>query len=59
MTRNRLVGWQRARVFQVNEVVYAIYYVLPYLVPMLENAGANVLLPRRQDTQTNEVIVRQ
>ena len=28
-----------------------------YVVPMLENAGANVLLPRERDAQTNEVII--
>ena len=49
--------WQRARVFQVVEDLYTQSYVLPYLVPMLENAGANVLLPRERDTQVNEVIV--
>ena len=32
-------------------------FVLPFLVPMLENAGANVLLPRERDCQTAEVIV--
>ena len=49
--------WQRARVFQVVEDLYTQSYVLPYLVPMLENSGANVLLPRERDTQINEVIV--
>ncbi|HJV78435.1 MAG TPA: hypothetical protein VJ602_08635 [Paludibacter sp.] len=49
--------WQRARVFQVAEDLYTQSYVLPYLVPMLENSGANVLLPRERDTQINEVIV--
>lgn len=38
--------WQRARIFQTVEDLYTQSYVLPYLVPMLENAGANVLLPR-------------
>jgi len=32
-------------------------YTLPYIVPMLENAGANVFLPRERDTQINEVVV--
>ncbi len=50
-------AWQRARVFQVVEDLYTQSYVLPYLIPMLENAGANVLLPRERDTQVNEVIV--
>ena len=49
--------WQRARIFQTVEDLYPQSYVVPYLVPMLENAGANVLLPRERDTQTNEVIV--
>ena len=49
--------WQRARVFQIVEDLYTQSYVLPFLVPMLENAGANVLLPRERDTQINEVIV--
>ena len=50
-------AWQRARFFQVVEDLYTQSYVLPYLVPMLENAGANVLMPRERDTQLNEVIV--
>ena len=49
--------WQRPRVMQVVEDLYTQSFVLPYLVPMLENAGANVLLPRERDTQINEVIV--
>ena len=49
--------WQRARIFQTVEDLYTQSYVLPFLVPMLENAGANVLLPRERDTQRREVIV--
>lgn len=49
--------WQRARIFQTVEDLYTQSYVLPFLVPMLENAGANVLLPRERDSQTQEVIV--
>ncbi|WP_291529303.1 xanthan lyase [Bacteroides sp. UBA939] len=49
--------WQRARVFQTVEDLYTQSYVLPFLVPMLENAGANVLTPRERDSQTKEVIV--
>ena len=48
--------WQRARIFQTVEDLYTQSYVLPYLVPMLENAGANVLIPRERDTQRHEVI---
>jgi hypothetical protein len=49
--------WQRARIFQTVEDLYTQSYVLPYLVPMLENAGANVLLPRERDYHSTEVIV--
>ncbi len=49
--------WQRARIFQTVEDLYTMSYVLPYLTPMLENAGAVVMLPRERDTQPNEVIV--
>ncbi len=49
--------WQRARIFQTVEDLYTQSYVQPYLVPMLENAGANVLIPRERDTQTEEIIV--
>ena len=49
--------WQRARTFGTVEDLYTQSYVLPYLVPMLERAGANVLLPRERDTQGYEIIV--
>ena len=49
--------WQRARIFQTVEDLYTQSYVLPFLVPMLENAGAVTLMPRERDTQINEVIV--
>lgn len=49
--------WQRARLFNSVEDKLPLAFVLPYLVPMLENAGAHVLMPRERDTQTNEVIV--
>lgn len=49
--------WQRPCLFQTVEDMYTQGYVIPYLVPMLENAGAYVLMPRERDIQTNEVIV--
>lgn len=49
--------WQRARLFQTVEDIYPMAYTLPFLVPMLENAGATVLMPRERDWQTAEVIV--
>ena len=49
--------WQRARILQTVEDLYTQSYVLPFLVPMLENAGANVLLPRERDTRREELII--
>ena len=49
--------WQRARIFQTVEDIYTQSYVLPFIVPMLENAGANVLLPRERDYNQTEIIV--
>ena len=49
--------WQRARIFQTVEDLYTQSYVVPFLVPMLENAGANVLLPRERDYNIHEVLV--
>jgi hypothetical protein len=49
--------WQRARLFQTVEDIGPIAFTIPYLIPMLENAGANVFVPRERDFQTNEIIV--
>jgi hypothetical protein len=49
--------WQRARLFGTVEDISVMGYVLPYLSKMLENAGANLFLPRERDTQTSEIIV--
>lgn len=48
--------WQRPCLFQTCEDMFTQGFVLPYLVPMLENAGAYVMLPRERDVQKNEVI---
>lgn len=49
--------WQRPRLFQSVEDKIPLSFVIPYITPMLENAGATVFLPRERDIQTNEVIV--
>ena len=49
--------WQRARIFQTVEDLYTQSYVVPFLVPMLENAGANVLMPRERDYNKTELII--
>ena len=48
--------WQRAPVLQTVEDLYTQSFVLPFLMPMLENAGAVVMTPRERDTQEREVI---
>ena len=48
--------WQRARIFQTVEDLYTQAYVLPFLVPMLENSGANVFIPRERCTSSYEWI---
>lgn len=49
--------WQRARIFQTVEDLYTQSYVLPFLIPMLENAGAYVFTPRERDVNTVELII--
>ncbi len=49
--------WQRAHMFTTIEDLLTTSYVLPFLTPMLENAGANVYLPRERDIQTEEQIL--
>lgn len=49
--------WQRTCQWMTCEDLYTQSYVLPLLVPMLENAGAVVLLPRERDVQSVEVVV--
>ena len=48
--------WQRSQLWQTCEDLYTQSYVLPYLVPMLERAGACVLLPRERDVQVHELL---
>ncbi len=49
--------WQRARIFQTVEDIYPFSYTMPFLVPMLESAGANIFVPRERDWQVHEVVV--
>ena len=49
--------WQRARLFQTVEDLGPTAFTIPYLIPMLENAGANVFVPRERDIQLNEAVV--
>lgn len=49
--------WQRARLFTTLEDILPTAFVTPFIAPMLENAGANVFIPRERDWQSNNVVV--
>lgn len=49
--------WQRPQVFCTTEDLFTQTIVIPYLVPMLENAGCNVFVARERDWQSEESIV--
>ena len=49
--------WQRPALFCTTEDLFTQTIVVPYLMPMLENAGAVVFSPRERDWQRHEVIV--
>ena len=48
--------WQRPRLYCTTEDLFTQSFVVPYLIPMLENAGAVVFTPRERDWQRNEVL---
>ncbi|MDE6378613.1 MAG: hypothetical protein K2K72_07705, partial [Duncaniella sp.] len=49
--------WQRSRLLGTVEDLYTLSYVYPLLAPMLENAGATVIMPRERDTSELEVVI--
>ena len=49
--------WQRSPLFGTSEDLFTQTIVTPYLIPMLEKAGAVVFTPRERDWQKHEVIV--
>lgn len=49
--------WQRPQIFCTTEDLLSHSIVVPYLLPMLENAGANVFVPRERDIQREEYLV--
>jgi len=49
--------WQRARLFQTVEDMYTHSYVIPFIIPMLENAGAYVWDARERDTHDCGAVV--
>lgn len=49
--------WQRPHLFCTTEDLFTQTFVIPYIIPMLENAGALVYTPRDRNWQNHEVIV--
>lgn len=49
--------WQRARMFHTVEDMYTHSYMIPFIMPMLENAGAYVWDPRERDTHNFGAVV--
>lgn len=49
--------WQRPRLFCTTEDLLSQTFVIPYIIPMLQNAGAVVFTPRERDYQNHEIIV--
>lgn len=49
--------WQRPNIFNTCEDMFTQTFVVPFIIPMLENAGAVVFTPRERDWQTHEIIV--
>ena len=55
--KNGIWKWQRPKLFGTTEDLFTQTIVVPYLIPMLENAGAVVFTPRERAWQKEEVIV--
>ncbi|HIZ85866.1 MAG TPA: N-acetylmuramoyl-L-alanine amidase [Candidatus Coprenecus stercoravium] len=49
--------WQRAPFFTTVEDLLTQSIVTGFLAPMLENAGAHIVMPRERDIQTCEIVV--
>lgn len=49
--------WQRPNLYCTTEDLFTRSIVVPFLIPMLENSGAVVYMPRERDENTSEIIV--
>lgn len=49
--------WQRPRLFGTVEDMLSRSFVDPYVVPMLENAGAYVMMPRERDFSKSVTVI--
>lgn len=55
--KNLFWKWQRPALWLTREDIFTMSFVVPYLMPMLENAGANVWTARERCWMREEVIV--
>ena len=56
-TNKGIWKWQRPRLYCTSEDIFTQSFVVPFLMPMLERAGAIVFTPRERDWQRHEVVV--
>ena len=49
--------WQRAPFFSTIEDLLPHSYLTGFLAPMLENAGAGVIMPRERDSRRTEIVI--
>jgi len=56
-TKENQWKWQRPRLFCTCEDLFSQTFVVPFIIPMLENAGAIVWTPRERDWQPNMALV--
>ncbi|MEN8186780.1 MAG: hypothetical protein ABFR05_06595 [Bacteroidota bacterium] len=54
---DKIWKWQRPNLFTTVEDMENFSYVVPYIMPMLQNAGANVYYPKERDTNRDEFII--
>ena len=55
--KEHLWRWQRPALFGTREDLFTQTIVTPYLIPMLEKAGAVVFTPRERDWQDHEAVI--
>ena len=55
--KEKMWRWQRPALFGTREDLFTQTIVTPYLIPMLEKAGAVVFTPRERDWQDHEAVI--
>ncbi len=55
--KNKVWMWQRPNLYTTVEGMENLSYIVPYIIPMLENAGANVYYPKERDFNSDEYII--